>query len=86
MVEHLLINLQQRSDRLQRTLNCGTTLEVKSAREMLRLSLVELYAAGHWQKHPGDMQKYMRIYRSAETCVSAPASSSAPGRMARYSP
>jgi hypothetical protein len=68
-------------------LESGTEFEIKIARELLRLSLVELYELGHWRAQPEQFKTCMRLYRRCETAtVSAPPSMSAPDRTGRYSP
>jgi hypothetical protein len=82
-----LAKLRHRSEHLVKKLAFGTRTEVTAARELLRQSLVELYELGYWQAEPGEMRRYMRLYR---TCspeqISVPPSSSAPDRMGQYSP
>jgi len=86
MAEAALRTLHHRSDKLRNMLCSGTQTEVKAAREMVRLSLVELYGLGYWQAHPEQLRDYMRLYRKVEaSAVTAPESSSELGRMARYS-
>jgi len=86
MAEAALSTLRHRSEQLRIKLRSGTQTEVKAAREMVRLSLVELYGLGYWQVHPEQLRDYMRLYRAVEaSAVTAPESSSGLGRMARYS-
>lgn len=84
MTGSALRTLEHRSNRLRIVLRSGTVTEISAAREMLRLSLVELYGLGHWRNQPNDLQTHMRLYRAAE--VTAPLSMSGPDKMARYSP
>jgi hypothetical protein len=84
MTDSALRTLEHRSERLRTILRGGTATEIKVAREMLRLSLIELYGLGHWQCQPNDLQNHMRLYRAAE--ATAPPSMSGPDKMARYSP
>ena len=87
MAESTLRTLNHRSDQLRIKLRSGTNTEVNAAREMMRLSLVELYGLGYWHTHPDALRDYMRLYRAAtEMSANAPLSKSAPDRMARYSP
>jgi hypothetical protein len=86
MTEFAHKQLKHRSERLRHLLNHGANGEIAAARELLRLSLVELYREGYWQKEPAELQRHMRIYRAAEPHgLSAPESMSAPDKMARYS-
>jgi hypothetical protein len=85
MVERELRTLQHRSDRLKANLSAGTLTEISAARELLRRSLVDLYELGHWQSQPNDLQRHMRLYRAAETKLTAPGSNSVPDRMDRCS-
>jgi hypothetical protein len=66
MADAALRTLHHRSEQLRKKLRSGTHTEVKAAREMLRLSLVELYALGYWQAQPEKLHDYMRLYRTAE--------------------
>jgi len=87
MAESTLRTLNHRSEQLRIKLRSGTNTEVNAAREMMRLSLVDLYGLGYWQAHPDALRDYMRLYRAAkEMSANAPLSKSAPDRMARYSP
>jgi hypothetical protein len=85
MADAALRTLHHRSEQLRNKMRSGTQTEVKAAREMLRLSLVDLYELGHWQSQPNDLQIHMRLYRAAETKLTAPGSNSVPDRMDRYS-
>lgn len=87
MADTALRTLRHRSEQLRDKLRSGTHGEVKAAREMLRLSLVELYGLGYWQAQPDQLRDYVRLYRSAEERnASAPPFMSEPGRMVRYIP
>jgi hypothetical protein len=87
MVITALAKLQHRSEKLRAKLAFGTATEIKSAREMLRLSLVELYELGHWRDQPEQFRTHMRLYRSCDTGnISAMEPKSAPDRRDRYSP
>lgn len=82
-----LAKLRHRSDQLTVKLAFGTATEVKAARELLRLSLVELYDLGHWREQPEQFKTYMRLYRACSpTGFSAPESMSAPDRRDQCSP
>jgi len=87
MADAALRTLHHRSDKLRQKLHSGTHIEVKAAREMLRLSLIELHGLGYWQAKPEQLRDYMRLYRAAErrNAIESP-SMSGPGRMARYIP
>lgn len=87
MVITALARLGHRSEQLTAKLASGTAGDVKAARELLRLSMVELYKLGHWRERPEEFKTYMRLYRA--TCPSifiVPLSRSAPDRMGRYNP
>jgi tRNA(Met) C34 N-acetyltransferase TmcA len=84
MTGRALRTLAHRSERLRAALSDGTATEIKAAREMLRLSLIELYGLGHWRNKPNDLQNHMHLFRAAEP--SAQPSKSEPDRTARYSP
>lgn len=87
MAEAALRTLHHRSEQLRKKLRSGNDTEVTAAREMVRLSLVELYGLGYWQAHPEALRDYMRLYRAAkEMSANATPSKTAPDRMARYSP
>jgi hypothetical protein len=82
-----LAKLRHRSEQLTAKLAFGTATEVKAARELLRLSLIELYELGHWREQPDDFKIYMRLYRACSpTSFSVPESMSAPDRRDRCSP
>ncbi len=55
MTDSVLRTLEHRSERLRTILRGGTATEIKVAREMLRLSLIELYEFGHSQRQPNDL-------------------------------
>jgi hypothetical protein len=78
-----LRTLKHRHERLRAALSGGTAIEIRLAREMLRLSLIELYGLGHWRDQPNDLQNHMRLFRAAEPTESP--SMTAPDKMARYS-
>lgn len=84
MTDRALRTLEHRNERLRAALNGGTATEIRAAREMLRLSLIELYRLGHWRGQPNDLQNHMRLFRSAEPTESP--SMTAPDKMARYNP
>lgn len=87
MVQAALRTLLRRSDQFRTTLRSGTHTEVNAARELLRLSLVELHNLGYWQAHPEQLRCYMRLYRAVDAgTLTGLESSSGPDRMARYSP
>jgi hypothetical protein len=87
MVILALAKLQHRSEKLRTKLTSGSATEIKFAREMLRLSLVELYELGHWRDRPEQLRTHMRLYRACETAsISAPPSMSVPDRMDQCSP
>ena len=79
--------LQFRSQQLQETLLNGTSVQIIAARELLRLSLVELHDLGYWREHPDQFIAQMRLYRAcAEMRFTPPASMSAPDKKARCNP
>lgn len=79
--------LQFRSQQLQTVLLNGTSVQIIAARELLRLSLVELHELGFWRDHPDQFQAQMRLYRAcAEMRFTPPASKSAPDKKARCIP
>jgi hypothetical protein len=81
-----LARLRYRSAQLGKKMQSGSAADIKIARELLRLSLVELYRLGHWRSHPDQLCDYMSLYRAAEPKISAPESMSAPDKRDRYSP
>ncbi len=79
--------LKYRSQKLESLLMTGSKIQIMAARELFRLSLVELYEQGFWQQHPNEFKTHMRLYRaSGPFRFSVPASTSVPDRMARHSP
>ena len=64
MVISALARLRHRSAQLKAKLTLGTATEVASAREMLRLSLVELYDLGYWREHPDEFRIHMQMFRA----------------------
>ena len=87
MVITALARLRHRSEQLTAKLAFGTASEVKTTRELLRLSLVELYELGHWREQPEEFKTYMRLYRACgPSSITAPPSTSAPDKRGRYSP
>lgn len=81
------VQLKQRSERLETLLMTGCDVQIMAARELFRLSLVELYQQGYWQEHPREFETHMRLYRASGLFrSSALASTSVPDRMVRYSP
>ncbi len=79
--------LKDRSEQLEMLLVHGSVVQVIAARELFRLSLVELHEQGYWQQHPAEFKTHMRLYRaSGPFRFNAPASRSVPDRTARYSP
>jgi hypothetical protein len=82
-----LAKLKHRSEQLTSKLAFGCAIEVKTARELLRLSLVELYELGHWREQPQQFKNYMRLYRACSPAgFSAPESMSAPDRTDQCNP
>jgi len=79
--------LTQRRLKLEELVTTDCDLRIRTARELFRLSLVELYTQGYWQQHPSEFRTHMRLYRaSGPFRFSALASTSVPDRMAQYSP
>lgn len=79
--------LKNRGQKLEALITAGSKVQIMAARELFRLSLVELYEQGFWQQHPSEFKTHIRLYRaSGPFRFSAPASTSGPGRMAQYSP
>ncbi len=87
MVITALARLRHRSEQLTAKLAFGTASEIKAMRELLRLSLIELYELGHWREEPEEFKTYMRLYRACgPSRFTAPPSMSAPDRRDRCSP
>ncbi len=87
MVITALARLRHRSEQLTAKLAFGTAGEVNTARELLRLSLVELYQLGHWREQPKEFKTYMRLYRACgPSNFNVQQSKSAPDKRGRYSP
>ena len=81
------VKLQHRSEQLQALLMKGNSVQIIAARELLRLSLVEMHELGYWREHPDQFQNEMRLYRaSAKIMFNPPASMSEPDKRAQYSP
>lgn len=79
--------LKYRSQKLEALVLAGSNVQIIAARELFRLSLVELHEQGFWQQHPNEFKTHMRLYRaSGPFRFSVPASKSVPDRMAQYSP
>lgn len=87
MVISALARLRHRSAQLNAKLTSGTATELASARELLRLSLVELYEIGHWRQHPDEFRYYMRLFRGhiCHDIIALP-SMSGLGRTDQHSP
>jgi hypothetical protein len=47
--------LEHRSAQLQTALMKGNSAEIIAARELLRLSLVELHESGYWRENPDQL-------------------------------
>jgi hypothetical protein len=47
--------LEHRSAQLQTALMKGNSAEIIAAREVLRLSLVELHESGYWRENPDQL-------------------------------
>lgn len=79
--------LTHRSEQLQTLLMKGNPVQIIAARELLRLSLVEMHELGHWRAYPEQFKIQMRLYRaSAKAIFNQPASRSAPDKMGQYIP
>lgn len=79
--------LQHRSEQLQTLLMNGNSVQIIAARELLRLSLVEMHELGYWRAHPDQFQIQMRLYRaSAKMMFNPPASMSGPDKRGQYIP
>ena len=79
--------LTHRSQQLETLLIKGNNIQIIAARELLRLSLVELYDLGYWRVHPEQFKIHMRLYRaSAAMRFNSPASKSAPDKRDQYIP
>lgn len=79
--------LRHRSQQLETLLIAGSDVQVIAARELFRLSLVELHEQGYWQQHPNEFKNHMRLYRaSGPFRFNAPVSRSVPDKTARYIP
>lgn len=87
MVITALARLRHRSEQLNAKLAFGTASEAKVARELLRLSLVELYELGHWREQPDEFKAYMRLYRACSArSFTVQESMTEPDRRDRCSP
>jgi hypothetical protein len=76
-----------RSQQLETMLMNGNSVQIIAARELLRLSLVELHELGYWRENADQLKDYMRLYRaSGPLRFNAPVSMSVPDRTARYIP
>lgn len=79
--------LTHRSKQLQTQLLQGNDVQIIAARELLRLSLVELHELGYWQEHPEQFKTHMHLYRAAAKInLNLPASMSAPDKTDRCIP
>jgi len=79
--------LKYRSQKLEALIMTGSKVQIMAARELFRLSLVELYEQGFWQQHPNEFNTHMRLYRASGPFRFSPrASKSVPDRRAQYSP
>ena len=79
--------LAHRSQQLQKLLLNGNTVQIIAARELLRLSLVEMHEIGYWREHPEQFKTEMQLYRaSAKVMFSPPASMSALGKRTQCTP
>ena len=79
--------LQFRSQQLQSVLLNGTHVQIIAARELFRLSLVELYELGYWREYPDQFNTQMPLYRACATLRATPlGSKSAPDKKARCIP
>ena len=67
--------MQHRSVQLQTALMRGNSAEIIAARELLRLSLVELHESGYWRENPDQLDFQMRLYRVAAKMMFNPPSS-----------
>ncbi|MGB5078867.1 MAG: hypothetical protein WBO17_15415 [Sphingorhabdus sp.] len=65
MVNFEMIKLDRRSAQLKFKLTNGSQAEIDMARELLRLSLVELYELGYWRDQPHQFRTYMRLFRTS---------------------
>ena len=87
MVISALARLRHRSTQLKARLTLGSATDVASAREMLRLSLVELYELGYWREHPNEFRIHMQMFRAqAATRFNGQPSTSGLGRTDQCSP
>ena len=85
MTNAAYVRLKQRGQQLEIALVNGRTVQIIAARELFRLSLVELYDQGFWRENPAEFKSHMRLYRaSGPYGFSAPASTSGPDRTAQY--
>jgi hypothetical protein len=76
--------LQFRNQQLQSVLLNGTDVQIIAARELFRVSLVELHELGYWREYPDQFNAQMRLYRACATLRATPLGSmSAPDRKAR---
>ena len=64
MVISALARLRHGSAQLKAKLTLGTATDVASAREMLRLSLVELYQLGYWREHSDEFRIHIQMFRA----------------------
>lgn len=79
--------LKHRSEQLQLLLTKGNSVQIIAARELLRLSLVELHELGYWRDYPDRFQTSMRLYRASATIMfNPPASMSVPDKKGQCIP
>lgn len=79
--------LMHRSQQLESMLMKGNSVQIIAARELLRLSLVEMHELGYWRENANQFKAYMRLYRaSGPLRFNAPVSMSVPDKTVRYIP
>lgn len=78
--------LKHRNEQLQALLIKGNSVQIIAARELLRLSLVEMHELGYWREYPDQFKIHMQLYRaSATTTLTQQESMFAPDKKVRYS-
>lgn len=79
--------LTRRSEKLQTHLLTGNNVQIIAARELLRLSIVEMHELGYWREHPDQFKMQMRLYgASAAIRFNERRSRSVPDKKARHIP
>lgn len=64
--------LTHRSQQLQKLLLSGTSVQIIAARELLRLSLVEMHELGYWRDNTDEFKSQMKLYRTSARMMFSP--------------